>query len=496
MIVGIDLGTTNSLVAYINREGKPEIIVNERGSRLTPSAVYFKTDQEVLVGELARSQMVLKADRTVCYIKRHMGSDYRVNISGREYTPIEISALVLRKLRQYAEKYLGQPVEAAVVTVPAYFNDNQRQATLQAGRLAGLKILKLLNEPTAAALAYGLQSGEKEHVLVLDIGGGTFDITLMENDGGTCQVVAVGGCTTLGGIDFDNRLIKHILETFKQTHGIDLAADKVACQQVQIHAERAKVDLSTVNECSVLIPYITMGTEGPVHLNQTIRREEFEHLASDLWNEISSLILQTLQKAEVGPDWVDVIVMAGGASRMPGFERVVRELFGQVEIKSDINPDEVVALGAAIEAGILAGQVEHIELYDVTSHTLGIEDDMGEFVPIIPANTLYPVTRSRLFTTVQDDQEEVIIHILQRDELQSEASAAVSLGRFHLAGIQQAPAGVPCIEVTFTIDRNGVLEVAARDTETGTENQVQITDVAFSGGHPGENRRGTSLTVI
>jgi len=496
VIVGIDLGTTNSLVAYINREGKPEIIVNERGSRLTPSAVYFKSDREVLVGELARSQMVLKADRTVCYIKRHMGSDYRVNISGREYTPPEISGLVLRKLVQYAEKHLGQPVEAAVVTVPAYFNDNQRQATLQAGRLAGLKILKLLNEPTAAALAYGLQSGSHEHVLVLDIGGGTFDITLMENDGGACRVVAVGGCTTLGGVDFDNRLIRHILDTFRETHGIDLSADKVACQQVQIHAERARIDLSTVNECSVLIPYITMGTNGPVHLNQTIRREEFEHIASDLFGEIESLITQTLAKAGVGPDWVDVVVLAGGASRMPGFQQVVRKVFGDVEVKNDINPDEVVALGAAVQAGILAGEIDDIDFYDVTSHTLGVEDDTGEFVPVIPANTLYPVTRSRLFTTVEDDQEEVIIHILQRDELQPEASAPVSLGRFHLSGIKKAPAGVPNIEVTFAIDRNGVLNVSARDTDTGIANQVEITGLDLCGDGPGLNRRGPALTVV
>lgn len=497
MIVGIDLGTTNSLVAFVNREGKPEIIINERGNRLTPSAVYFKNDQEVMVGELARSQMILKPDRTVCFIKRHMGSDYQVYIADRGYTPVEISALILRKLLQYAEKYLDEKIEAAVVTVPAYFNDNQRQATLMAGELAGVKILKLLNEPTAAALAYGIKSESNRHVLVLDIGGGTFDITLMEYEQGACRVIGVGGSTTLGGIDFDNRLVEHILETFRQTSGIDLSGDKVALQQIQINAEKAKIDLSTVNECSILIPYITMGTNGPLHLNHTIRREQFQHICAHLFTEIESLIKQTLANAQVDEKWVDVVVFAGGASRMPGFRNMVNGLLGEVEIKSDINPDEVVALGAAIKAGILSGEIENIELYDVTSHTLGIEDDRGDFIPLILANTLYPVERSKLFTTVHDNQEEVIIHVLQKDELDNDPEKKhISLGKFHLAGLPKTRAGMPNIDVTFEIDKNGILHVSAMDIDSGIQNQIQITDMVFAGRCKSMHRRGTSLTVI
>jgi molecular chaperone DnaK len=364
VIVGIDLGTTNSLVAFINREGRPEIIINERGNRLTPSVVYFKNDREVMVGELARSQLILKADRTVSCIKRYIGSDYQVNVSERSYTPTEVSALILRKLVQYAEKSLGKTIEAAVVTVPAYFNDNQRQATLMAGEMAGLKILKLINEPTAAALAYSSELDKQEHILVLDIGGGTFDITLMEYEDKVCRVLSSGGTSTLGGVDFDSRLVDFILRTFQESSGLDLSNDPLALQQIQINAEKAKVDLSTVNECSVLIPYITMGSTGPVHLNQVISREQFNHLCLDLSNEI-----------------------------------------GEIKIMTGINPDEVVVMGAAMEAGMLSGKVDYVELHDVTSHTLGIEDDQGEFVSLIPANTSYPVIKSQLFTTVQDQKK-------------------------------------------------------------------------------------------
>jgi molecular chaperone DnaK len=495
MIVGIDLGTTNSLVAFVNRENKPEIVINERGSRLTPSVVYFKNDQDVLVGELARSQMILKSDRTISSIKRRMGSDYRVHISEYDYTPAEISALILRKLLQYAREYLGQEIEAAVVTVPAYFNDNQRQSTLLAGELAGIRILKLLNEPTAAALAYGMQSGDQEKVLVLDIGGGTFDITLMEYQEGIYRVMCTGGSTALGGLDFDERLVQHVLSTFEETSGIDLSQDRVALQQIQINAEKAKIDLSTVNECSILIPYITMNSQGPVHLNQTIQREQFTNLCDDLFQEIKSLIRQTLGKAGVEEQWVNIVVLAGGASRMPGFRELVAEMFGEAEVRHDINPDEVVALGAAITAGVLAGKINNVELHDVTSHTLGVEDDEGEFIPLIPADTPYPVEQSRLFTTVRDDQEEVMIHILQRDEM-GEEDARISLGKFHLAGIQQGKAGEPNIDVTFTIDRNGVLNVTALDIETGTQNQVEITEMVYTTDNQIENQKSKSLNVL
>jgi molecular chaperone DnaK len=497
LIVGIDLGTTNSLVACINAENRPEIIINERGNRLTPSAVYFKNENEVLVGELARSQLILKAGHTVSCIKRHMGTDYQLQIHDRSYNPSEISALILRKLIKYAETQLGQKIDTAVVTVPAYFNDNQRQATMAAGELAGLNIVKLLNEPTAAALAYGAHLDHNAHILVLDIGGGTFDITLMERSDNICRVVGTGGSTTLGGIDFDNRLAEYILQNFRETTGVNLTDDPVARQQIQINAEKAKVDLSTVTDCSILIPYISMTDSGPLHLNQVIRRDEFNHLCRDLLAEIEGLIEQTMVRAGLNREWVEVVVLAGGASRMPGFQQCILDLLGPVEIKSDINPDEVVALGAAMEAGMLSGQVSDIELHDVTSHTLGVEDDGGEFVALIPANTPYPIEKSRLFTTVQDDQEEVIIHILQRDELSEPVTVnTISLGRFHLEGINRGKAGEPSIDVTFAIDRNGVLNVSALDLDTGTNNHVQITGIGYTSGNRVMARRGQSLTVL
>jgi molecular chaperone DnaK len=496
MIVGIDLGTSNSLVAFINKEGIPEIIINERGGRLTPSVVFFKSEAEVLVGELARSQAILKADRTIRTIKRHMGTGYEVRISEQIFTPAEISALILRKLVQYTRDFTGNEIEAAVITVPAYFNDNQRQATLQAGELAGLKILKLLNEPTAAALAYGGSLNQQEHVLVLDIGGGTFDITLMEYDAGRYRVVGTGGSTALGGVDFDNRMVRYIMETFQETNGIDLSGDKVARQQIQSNAERAKIDLSTVNETSILIPYITLGPEGPVHLSQVIRRAEFDNMCRDLFQEIALLIGQTLLKADVDREWVDVVVLAGGASRMPGFRETVHGALGNVEIKTEINPDEVVALGAALQAGILSGQISNLELCDATSHTLGLEDDQGEFISLIPSNTTYPVMKSQLFTTVEDDQEEVIVHILQRDEAPGIEREAISLGRFHLTGINKAWAGEPNIDVSFEIDRNGVLKVLALDIDTGRHNEVQITDAFYPALKNEPDQRIADIKVI
>ncbi len=497
VIVGIDLGTTNSLVAFINREGNAEIIINERGSRLTPSVVFFKNSQEVLVGDLARSQSVLKSDRTISCIKRHMGSDFQTAIEERTYSPTEISALILRKLVQYAELYLGQSVEAAVVTVPAYFNDNQRQATLLAGELAGLKILKLLNEPTAAALAYGVQLDRNENVLVLDIGGGTFDITLMAYEEDICRVICSGGSSHLGGIDFDQRIAQQILKTFINTHNIDLSNDPVALQQILINSEKAKIDLSTIQECSVLIPYITMGEGGPLHLNQVIKLEQLKFICQDLFSEMQALIEQTFNKAGLEKDWVDVIVLAGGSSRMAGFRDMVAQLFSGVEIRAEINPDEVVALGAALEAGMLAGQIDHVKLSDVTSHTLGLEDHKGEFIPLVPANTNYPVLEALLFTTVEDQQEEVVIHILQREEpWEEEEASSISLGKFHLEGIQKASAGEPNIDVTFEIDNNGILNVSALDIETGMQNQVEITGLSYNNNHKMQARRGKELIIL
>lgn len=498
MIVGIDLGTTNSLVAWVNREGKPEIIINERGSRLTPSVVYFKNDQEVIVGEMARNQALLQGDRTVSSIKRYMGSNHEVSISGRQYTPIEISALIIRKLIQYASKVLNEKIEAAVVTVPAYFNDNQRQATFMAGELAGIKIVKLLNEPTAAALAYASELANQEHILVLDIGGGTFDITLMEYENGVCRVLCTGGSSSLGGLDFDQRLCEHICTAFFENNSVDLQQDLVAMQQIQISAEKTKLDLSTVKESSILIPYISLSSTGPLHLKQVIQREQFNYLCSQLFQDIEDLIRQTLDRAGVDEKWVDVVVFAGGASRMPGFREKVSEIFPEVLIRTDINPDEVVALGAALEAAMLAGQVNDVELHDVTSHTLGIEDDQGEFVTLIAANTSYPVMDAKLFTTVEDQQEEVIIHILQRDEMGNVAGdrSIISLGKFHLSGIRKAGVGEPNIDVTFEIDKNGMLHVSAMDIDTGMQNQVEINDLGYLSGSTVLARRGRNLKVL
>ncbi|HWP98277.1 MAG TPA: Hsp70 family protein [Syntrophomonadaceae bacterium] len=496
-IVGVDLGTTNSLVAHINREGRPEIIINERGSRLTPSVIYFKNDQEVLVGEIARSQALLQAERTVTHIKRQMGTNYQVSINQRGYSPVELSALILRKLRQYAEKHLENPLEGAVVTVPAYFNDNQRQATFMAGELAGVKILKLLNEPTAAALAYAAELDKNEHILVLDIGGGTFDITLMDYENGMCRVRSTGGSSSLGGIDFDQRLEHYIVDTFQQQTSIDLSGDPVAMQQILINAEKAKIDLSTVNECTVLIPYLSMSSSGPVHLNQLMQRQEFNHLCNDLLAEIESLIQRTFERADLTQDWVDVVVFAGGASRMPGFHDCVQALFPGVQIKDHINPDEVVALGAALQAGMLSGQILDVELHDVTSHTLGLEDDQGQFVPIIQANTPYPVGDSQLFTTVEDNQPEVIVHIMQRDEMaEGDKAGCISLGRFHLAGIAPAAGGDPNIDVSFEIDRNGILRVSAVDIDSGVMNEIHISEMGFTPGDKFHARRGRNLKIL
>lgn len=495
--MGIDLGTTNSLVAFVNREGKAEIIINERGGRLTPSVVYFKNEQEVMIGEMARNQAMLKAGQTVSSIKRHMGKDLQVDISGRSYSPVEISALILRKLAAYAKEYLGQEIKAAVVTVPAYFDDNQRQATYLAGELAGLKILQLLNEPTAAALAYAAEQAEKEHILVLDLGGGTFDITFMEYREGICRVKATGGSSSLGGMDFDRRLTEYIVQNFREVNGIDLGSDMVAMQQIYINAEKAKLDLSTVQESSLLVPYISMGSTGPLHINQPLQREQFNHLCRELYQELRELITQTLERAGVDENWVDVVVFAGGSSRMPGFRELVADIFPTAAIRTEINPDEVVAMGAALKAGMLSGQVKDVKLFDVTSHTLGIEDYEGKFIPLIAANTPYPCVEAKLFTTVEDQQEEVIIHILQRDEMSEPDSETgyISLGRFHLSGIRKAAIGEASIDVTFSIDGNGILHVSALDIDTGRQNEIEINGVGYHS--EGQLfRRGANLRVM
>ena len=494
-VLGIDLGTTNSLACTLE-DGLPVIIVNERGSRTTPSVISFRNDREVLVGELAKSQAVLNRANTVAHIKRHMGTTHRVTLMGREYTPTELSALILRKLKQYSEEYLGAPIEDVVITVPAYFNDNQRLATMQAGELAGFRVLKLLNEPTAAALAYSLHHQEDSRILVVDLGGGTLDISLLEHQDRVHRVKAFGGSTYLGGLEFDQRILDHLCAEFQAAHGIDLKADPVAYQQLVICAEKAKVDLSTIEQAQVMVPYITISPQGPLHLNTVLSRETFERLVGDLVETIRRLIRETFEGVGLPLDWPDQVILVGGATRMPLITRLIQDLIGLAP-KRDLNPDEVVAKGAAIQAGILADQIADVEFYDVTSHTLGIEDDGGAFVPIIPNNAPYPTEQSRVFTTVRDEQEHVEIHVLQQSPLHPELPL-VSLGRFSLDQLPPRPKGAPSIEVTFAIDRNGILQVTAHDPDHGMVNAMTIAEPAFASSRddlPPE-RRGTNLRIL
>lgn len=494
-VLGIDLGTTNSLACMLE-DGAPVIIVNERGSRMTPSVLSFRNEREVLVGELAKSQAVLNRANTVSYIKRHMGTNHRLTLMGREYTPLEISALILRKLKAYSEEYLGTAIQDVVITVPAYFNDNQRLATKLSGELAGFRVLKLLNEPTAAALAYSMHHEEDAQILVVDLGGGTLDISLLEHHDRVHRVRASGGSTMLGGIDFDQRIVDHLCSEFLAAHGVDLKADPVAYQQLVICAEKAKVDLSTVDQTQIMVPYITVSPQGPLHLNTTLTRQAFELLVSDLADSVRRLIRETFDGMGLPLDWANQVILVGGATRMPLIGRLIQELTG-IAPKRDLNPDEVVAKGAAIQAGILADQIADIEFYDVTSHTLGIEDDDGTFIPIIPNNEPYPTERSRVFTTVADDQDRVEIHIMQQSPSHPELPL-VSLGRFALENIPPMPKGSPSIEVAFAVDKNGILQVTAHDLEHGMANAMTITDMAFAPSREDQppQRRGGNLTIL
>lgn len=474
-IVGIDLGTTNSGIAYMEG-GKPTLIPNAEGKRLTASVVGITPKGEIIVGELAKRQAVSMPERTVRSIKRKMGQDYKVKIGDKEYTPQEISAMILTKMKKDAEAFLGEPIEKAVITVPAYFNDSQRQATRDAGRIAGFEVERIVNEPTASALAYGLDKSKEVKVLVYDLGGGTFDVSILdigEVDGETVyEVLSTSGNTQLGGDDWDNRIINWMVGEFKKQTGIDLTKDLSAMQRVRDAAEQAKIELSTVMQTNINLPYVTADESGPKHLNLDLDRSKFEKMTDDLVDATVGPIRQALGDAKLEPEQINKILLVGGATRMPMIQSIIRDLFGKEGDKS-INPDECVALGAAAQAGVMSGEVRDILLLDVTPLTLGIETLGGVATPLIEKNTTVPTRKSKIFSTAADGQTAVDIHVVQGERPM--AAQNMTLGRFQLVGIPPAPRGTPQIEVTFDIDANGIVNVKAKDTATGNEQSITIT---------------------
>jgi molecular chaperone DnaK len=472
-VVGIDLGTTNSVVAVM--EGQtPTVIANSEGSRTTPSVVAFTKTGERLVGQLAKRQAVTNPDRTIKSIKRHMGTDYKVKIDGKDYTPQEISAMILQKLVNDASTYLGDRVTRAVITVPAYFNDAQRQATKDAGRIAGLDVLRIINEPTAAALAYGLDKKGNETILVWDLGGGTFDVSILEVGDGVFEVKATNGDTHLGGDDYDDRLVQWIVSEFRKDQGIDLSKDKQALQRLTEAAEKAKIELSTLTQTTINLPFITMDQSGtPKHLDLTITRADFERLTSDLTDRMVGPFKAALADAKIDVKQIDEIVMVGGSTRMPLCQDLVKKLTGKDQLNQSVNPDEVVAVGAAIQAGVLAGEVRDVVLLDVTPLSLGLETLGGVFTKLIDRNTTIPTKKSQVFTTAEDGQTSVDIAIFQGEREMARDNK--SLGQFRLEGIPAAPRGIPQIEVTFNIDANGIVNVSAKDLGTGKEQAITIT---------------------
>ena len=469
--VGIDLGTTNSVVAVLEGS-EPQVISNAEGHRTTPSVVAFSKGGEVLVGDQAKRQAITNPDRTVRSVKRQMGTDWTVEVDGKSYTAQEISARVLQKLKRDAEAYLGEPVTEAVITVPAYFGDAQRQATKEAGQIAGLEVLRVVNEPTASSLAYGLDKNDDQLILVYDLGGGTFDVSVLEIGEGVFEVKSTSGDTNLGGDDWDERIIGWLVDQFKNANGVDLSKDAMALTRLREAAEKAKIELSTVADTEINLPFITATNEGPIHLLEKLSRAEFEQLTEDLVERTRKPFQQAIKDAGVTTEEIDHVILVGGSSRMPAVQALVEELAGKDPHKG-VNPDEVVALGAAIQAGVLKGDVKGILLLDVTPLTLGVETEGGVFTKMIERNTTIPTRRSEIFTTAADNQPEVEIHVLQGER--SMATDSKSLGRFKLPGIPPAPRGVPQVEVTFDIDANGIVAVSAKDLGTGKSQQVTIT---------------------
>ncbi|HPZ07072.1 MAG TPA: molecular chaperone DnaK [Candidatus Eremiobacteraeota bacterium] len=471
-VIGIDLGTTNSVMAVLEA-GKPIVITNSEGGRLTPSVVGFSKTGERLVGEIAKRQSISSPERTITSIKRQMGSSYKVKIDGKEYTPQEISAMILQKLKKDAESYLGEEIKQAVITVPAYFNDSQRQSTKDAGTIAGLEVLRIINEPTASSLAYGLdKSSEVETILVYDLGGGTFDVSILEIGGGVIQVKSTSGDTRLGGDDWDKKIVENFVDEFQKREGIDLRQDKSAMQRLKDAAEKAKIELSTLYQTSINLPFITADQTGPKHLELELTRAKFQELTGDLLDRTRKPLQTAMDDSGLKPSEINRILLVGGSTRMPAVQDMVKEYFNK-EPHKDINPDECVALGAAMQAGVLSGEVKDVVLVDVTPLSLGIETKGGVFTRLIDRNTAIPTSKSRMFTTSADNQETVEIHVLQGERAFSAENK--SLGRFQLVNIPKAVKGLPQIEVTFAIDSNGIVNVTAVEKATGKEQHITIS---------------------